>query len=191
MCSLVVLCLFLFQKNKFRRFLVCFSFLLTLIELCCCVQVMVRCPVPTYRFFIERIPRAARLQLRMLPVGVEDARIVRIYRRWLRRSRVLDSPWIGRAARRLDILRIMTVHRTSGFGKFCFGLYFEVWVLLSKGVYSIPKSLTLFLSLSFGGVVDWRERFLADLNVCLPFMGVETDVELLHFGDAILAVTFG
>ncbi len=64
-------------------------------------------------------------------------------------------------------------------------------MLFSKGVYSIPKSLTLFLSLSFGGVVDWRERFLADLFVCLPFMGVQSDVELPHFVDATLAVTFG
>ena len=109
------------SKNKFRRFLVCLSFLLTFGDLFRCVQVMVRCPVPTDRFLMKRILHAARLQLSMLPVGVEDARIVRIYRRWLRRRLVLDSPWIGRAARRLDILRIMTVHRTSGFGKCCFG----------------------------------------------------------------------
>ncbi len=58
-------------------------------------------------------------------------------------------------------------------------------------MYSIPKSLTLFLSLSFVGVVDWREHFLADLFVCPPFMGVESDVELPHFVAATLAVTFG
>ncbi len=186
----MVVSLFVFQ-NKFRRFLVCLSFLLTFGDLFLCVQVMIRGPVPTNRFLMERILRAARLQFRMLPVGVEDARIVRIYRRWLRRSLALDSPWMKRAARRLDILRIMTVHRTSGLGKCCFGFDFEVWVLLSKGVYSMPKSLTLFLSLSFGGVVDWREHFLADLFVCLPFMGVESDVGLPLFVDATLAVTFG
>ena len=103
----------------------------------------------------------------------------------------MDSPWTGRAARRLRILRIMTVHRTSGFGKCCFGFDFEVWVLFSKDVYSIPESLTLFLSLSFGYVVDWRDRFLADMFVCLPLMVVESDMELSHFVHATLAVTFG
>jgi hypothetical protein len=86
-----VLCLFLFKK-KIRRFLVCLSFLLTFSDLFLCVQVMVRCPGPTDRFLMEMILRAARLQMRMLPVSVEDARIVRVYRRWLRRSRLLDSP---------------------------------------------------------------------------------------------------
>jgi hypothetical protein len=140
---------------------------------------------------MERILRAARLQFRMLPVGAEDTRIVRVYRRWLRRSRALDSPWIGRAARRLEILRIMMVWRTAGLGKCCFGFDVEVWVLLSKYMYSMPKFLTLFLSLSFGLVVDWRERFRADMVVCLPCMGVESNVELLLFVDATLAVTFG
>jgi hypothetical protein len=152
---------------------------------------MVRCIVPTDRFLMERILRAARLQLNMLPVGVEDARIVRIYRRWMRWRCALNSRWTGRAARRLRILRIMTVHRTSGFGKCCFGFDLEVWVPLSKDVYSIPKSLTLFLSLSFGDVVDWRDRFLADMFVCLPLMVVESDMKLSHFVDATLAVTFG
>jgi hypothetical protein len=78
-----------------------------------------------------RILRAVRLQMSTLPVGVEDARIVRVYRRWLRMSRVLDSPWMGRAARRLYILRIMTVWRTAGFGKCSSVFGFELWVLLS------------------------------------------------------------
>ncbi len=119
------------SKKKIRRFLVCLSFLLTAGDLFRCVQVMVRCPGPTDWFLMERILRVARLQMRMLPVGVEDARIVRVYRRWLRRSRVLDSPWMGRAARRLDILRIMTVWRTAGFCKCSSGFDCELWVLLS------------------------------------------------------------
>ena len=121
---------FIFFSKKFRRFSVCLSFLLTFGDLFRCMQVMVRGPVPTNRFLMDRILRAARLQFRMLPVGVEDARIVRIYRRWLRRSLALDSSWIGRAARRLDILRIMTMWRTAGFGKCSFGFAFEVGVLL-------------------------------------------------------------
>ncbi len=152
---------------------------------------MVRCPVPTDRFLMERILRAARLQLNVLPVGVDDSRIVRVFRRWMRRRFALNTPWSGRAARRLRILRIMTVWRTSGFGKCCFGFNVKVWVLLSKYVYSMPKSLTLFLSLSFGHVVDWRERFLADMFVCLPYLGVESDMDLSQFVDATLAVTFG
>ena len=64
-------------------------------------------------------------------------------------------------------------------------------MLLSEGCDSIPKSLTLFLSFSFVGVVDWREHFLADLFVCFPFMGVESDAELPYFVSATLAVTFG
>ncbi len=91
----------------------------------------------------------------------------------------------------MRILRIMTVWWTSGFGKCCFGFNVKVWVLLSKYVYSMPKSLTLFLSLSLGHVVDWRERFLADMFVCLPFLGVESDMDLSQFVDATLAVTFG
>jgi hypothetical protein len=124
----VSLCLF--QKIIFRRFLVCLSFLLTFVDFCLCVQVMVRDPVPTNRFLMERMLRAARLQFRTLPVGVEDRRIFRVYLRWLRRSFALDSPWMGRAARRLNILRIMTVWRTAGFGKCLFKFDFKVWVLL-------------------------------------------------------------
>ncbi len=56
---------------------------------------------------------------------------------------------------------------------------------------SNPKSLTLSLSLSFGYVVDWRERFVADMFVCLPFLVVESDIDLAQFMDATLAVTFG
>ncbi len=117
-------------KKKIRRFLVCLSFLLTFVDLFLCVQVMVSGPVPTNRFLMERILRAARLQFSTLSVGVEDRRILRVYLRWLRRSFALDSPWMGRATRRLDILRIMTVWRTAGFGKCSFKFDFEVWVLL-------------------------------------------------------------
>ncbi len=122
---------FVFVSKKFSSIFGVLVFSFTFGDLFLCVQVMVRCPGPTDRFLMERILRAARLQMRMLPVGVEDARIVRVYRRWLRRSRVLDSPWMGRAARRLDILRIMTVWRTTGFGKCASGFDFELWVLLS------------------------------------------------------------
>ncbi len=58
-------------------------------------------------------------------------------------------------------------------------------------MYSIPKSLTLSLSLFFGHVVDWRERFLADMFVCLPFLVVKSDMDLAQFVDATLSVTFG
>ncbi len=58
-------------------------------------------------------------------------------------------------------------------------------------MYSIPKSLTLSLSMSFGHVVDWRERFRADMMVCLPVLVVESDIDLAQFVDATLAVTFG
>ncbi len=58
-------------------------------------------------------------------------------------------------------------------------------------MYSISKSLTLSLSLSFGNVEDWRERFLADIFVCLPFLVIESDMDLSQFVDATLAVTFG
>ena len=119
------------SKKNFVDFWCVCPFLLTAGDLFRCVQVMVRCPGPTDRFLMERILRVARLQMRMLPVGVEDARIVRVYRRWLRLSRVLDSPWMGRAARRLYILRIMTVWWTAGFGKCSSGFDFELWVLLS------------------------------------------------------------
>jgi hypothetical protein len=56
---------------------------------------------------------------------------------------------------------------------------------------SIPKVLTLFLSLSFGHVVDWRERFREDMLFCLPFWAVESDIDLAQFVDATLTVTFG
>ena len=58
-------------------------------------------------------------------------------------------------------------------------------------MYCIPQVLTVFLSLSFGHVVDWRERFREDIMFCLPFMVVESDVDLAQFVDATLAVTFG
>jgi hypothetical protein len=80
----------------------------------------------------------------------------------------------------------MTQFRTSGAGKLCLEFDFEVWVLLSKGVYCIPISFTLFLSLSVGGVADWRVRFLLDV-----FLAVDSDVELPHWVEATLAVTWG
>ena len=80
----------------------------------------------------------------------------------------------------------MTEFRTSGAGKLWFELDFEVWVLLSKGVYCIPISLTLFLSLSFGGVGDWRVRFLSDV-----FLAVEANPELPDWVEATLATTWG
>ena len=49
----------------------------------------------------------------------------------------------------------------------------------------------MFLSFSFGYVVDWRERFREDIMFCLPFMVGESDVDLAQFVDATLAVTFG
>ncbi len=135
---------------------------------------------------MERILRAARLQFSMLPVGVENAQIVRIYRRWLRRRCVLNSPWIGMAARRMRFLRRMTVFRTSGVGTCLFWVDNEVGVLSSEGVYGDPKSLTLFLLLSFGCVVDWRKQFLADV-----ILTHETDLSLSHFVHDALARTFG
>jgi hypothetical protein len=87
----------------------------------------------------------------------------------------------------MRILRIMTEHRTAGVGKCWFGFDFEVWVLLSKGVYCIPKFLTLLLSLSFGCEGNWRERFLAD--VFLPPHC--SDLGLAHFVDDALARTYG
>jgi hypothetical protein len=74
-------CLCFCFKKKFRRFLVCLFFLLTFGDLLRCVQVMVRCPVPTDQFLMEKILRAACLELNMLPVGVDDSRIVRVFRR--------------------------------------------------------------------------------------------------------------
>ncbi len=85
----------------------------------------------------------------------------------------------------------MTAHRTSGAGKLCLEFDFEVWVLLSKGVYCIPISFTLFLSLSVGGVADWRVRFLLDVFLLDVFLAVDSDVELPHWVEATLAVTWG
>ena len=141
---------------------------------------------PSDEFVMARILRAVRLQFNRLPVGVDEERISRIYRRGLRWRSSLGSPWVGRAARRIRILRDMTQFRTSGAGKLCLEFDFEVWVLLSKGVYCIPISFTLFLSLSVGGVADWRVRFLLDV-----FLAVDSDVELPHWVEATLAVTWG
>ncbi len=141
---------------------------------------------PSDEFVMARIKRVVRLQFKRLPVGVDNERIVRIYRRGLRWRSSLGSPWVGRAARRIRILRDLTVHRTSGAGKLCFEFDFEVWVSLSKDVYCIPISLMPFLSLSVGGVADWRVQFLLDV-----FLAVESDVELPHWVEATLAVTWG
>ena len=106
---------------------------------------------------MERIVLAARLQFGMLPVGVDDARIMRVYRRWLRRNfNVLNSPWCGMVCRRMRLLRRMTVLRTSGVGTCLFWFDSELGVLSSKDVYVCPEFLTLFLSLSFGCAADWR-----------------------------------
>ena len=155
--------------------------------LLCRVQIMPRRLVTDHRWLMEMILRAARLQFNRLPVGVENAQIVRVFWRWLRRRERLDSPYLGCAARHIRWLRIMTVHRTSGAGKFWFGFDFEVWVLFAEGVHSIPNSLTLFLSLSFGCGVDWRERFRADLFLP-PYC---SDSGLTHFVDDALARTYG
>ena len=80
----------------------------------------------------------------------------------------------------------MTELRTSGAGKLWFELDFEVWVLLSKGVYCISISLTLFLSLSFGDVGNWGVRFLSDV-----FLAVQSDLELPDWVEATLATTWG
>ena len=164
------------------------SLLLLLCESGCCVPVMPRSRriCPSDEFVMARILRAMRLQFNRLPVGVDEERISRIYRRGLRWRSSLGSPWVGRAARRIRILRDMTQFRTSGAGKLCLEFDFEVWVLLSKGVYCIPISFTLFLSLSVGGVADWRVRFLLDV-----FLAVDSDVELPHWVEATLAVTWG
>ncbi len=161
---------------------------LLLCESCGCFPVMPRCRriCPSDVCVMMRILRAVRLQFNRLPVGVDDERINRIYRRGLRWRQTLGSPWVGIAARRIRILRDMTEFRTSGAGKLCFELDFEVWVLLSKGVYCIPISLTLFLSLSVGGVGDWRVRFLSDV-----FLAVEADPELPDWVKATLATTWG
>ncbi len=78
-------------------------------------------------------------------------------------ARVLNSPWCGMACRRLRALRRMTVFRTSGVGTWLFRVDREMGGLSSKVVYDGPQFLTLFLSLSFGCIVDWREQFLADV----------------------------
>jgi hypothetical protein len=153
------------------------------------VQIMVRYP-PTDRMLMERILLAARLQFGMLPVGVENAQVNRVCRRWfLRIARVLDSPWCGLACRRLRLLRRMTILRTLGVGTCLFWFDSEVGVLSSKGVYSFPQILMLFLSLSFGCVVDWREQFLTD--VALPLLPHCYDPGLAHFVHHTLARTFG
>ncbi len=54
--------------------------LLLLCENLWCVQIMVRCP-PKDRMLMERVVLAARLQFGMLPIGVDNARIIRVYRR--------------------------------------------------------------------------------------------------------------
>ncbi len=77
---------------------------------------MVRNP-PTDRMLMERIVVAARLQLGMLPIGVDNAQIDRVYRRWLHRNfNVLIFPWCAKVCRRLRLLRNMTVFRMSGDG---------------------------------------------------------------------------
>jgi hypothetical protein len=153
------------------------------------VQIMVRYP-PTDRMLMERILLAARLQFGMFPVGVENAQINRVCRRWFRRiARVLDSPWCGLACRRLRLLRRMTILRTSGVGTCLFWFDSEVGILSSKGVYGCPQILTLFLSLSFGCVVDWREQFLTD--VALPLLPHCCDAGLAYFVHHTLARTFG
>ncbi len=152
-----------------------------------CMQVMVRCLVrypPTGMVLMERIVYVARLHFGMLPIGVENCDIRRVFLFWLRRSRCVPSPWRGRVARRLRFLRRMTVFRTSGVGKF--GCNSEVGVVASKCVYVCPKSLTLSLSLSFGCVGDWREQFLADVVLVSS-----DDVGLSHFVHDALARTFG
>ena len=139
---------------------------------------------------MERIVLAARLQFGMFPVGAEHAQIDRVCRRWVRRiARVLVLPWNGMACRRLRLLRCMTKLRTSGAGTCLFWFYSEVGILLSKGVYGCPQILALFLSLSFGCIVDWRDRFLID--VALPLLPHDDDPSLAHFVHHTLARTFG
>ena len=161
---------------------------LLLCESCGCFPVMPRCRriCPSDVCVMMRILRAVRLQFNRLPVGVDNEQINRIYRRGLRWRQTLGSPWVGRAARRIRILRNMTEFRTSGAGKLWFEFDFEVWVFVSKGMYCIPISLTLFLSLSFCGVADWRSRFLADV-----FLVPGTDPELPVWVEATLAATWG
>ena len=59
-------------------------------------------------------------------------------------------------------------------------------MFVSKGMYCVPISLTLFLSLSLCDVADWRSRFLADV-----FLVPGTDPELPAWVEATLAVTWG
>ncbi len=93
------------------------------------------------------------------------------------------------ACRRLWLLRRMTILQTSGAGTCLFWFDSEVGILLSKGVYGCPQISTLFLSLSFGCVVDWREQFLTD--VALPLLPHDDDPGLEHFVHHTLARTFG
>ncbi len=60
-------------------------------------------------------------------------------------------------------------------------------VLSSKDVYVCPEFLTLFLSLSFGCVADWREKFLADVE----YLSRSPDRDLSRFVHDALARTFG
>ena len=140
---------------------------------------------------MERIVLAVRLQFGMFPVGADPVRINRVCSRWVRRiARLrLVFPWNAMAFRRLRLLRRMTLLRTSGVGTWLFWLYSEVGILLSKGVYCCPQSLTLFLSLSFCCIGDWRERFLTD--VALPLLPHIDDPGLAHFVHHTLARTFG
>jgi hypothetical protein len=133
---------------------------------------------------------AARLQFGMFPVGADTVQINRVCRRWiLRIARVLVLPWNGMACRRLRLLRRMTILRTSGVGTCLFWLYGEVGILLSKGVYGCPQSLTLFLSLSFRCIENWRDRFLTD--VALPLLPHCDDPGLAHFVHHTLSRKFG
>ena len=138
---------------------------------------------------MERIVLAARLQFGMFPVGADHVPIDWVCRRWFRRiARVLVFPWNAMACRRLRLLRRMTKLRTSGAGTCLLYFYSEVGILLSKGVYGCPQILTLFLSLSFGGVEDWRERFM---DVARPLLPHDDDPSLAYFVHHTLARTFG
>ena len=149
---------------------------------------MVRVP-PTDRMLMERIVLAARLQFGMFAVGASHVQIDRVCTRWFRRiARVLVFPWNGMACRRLRLLRRMTKLRTSGAGTCLLYFYSEVGILLSKGVYGCPQILTLFLSLSFGGVEDWREQFMDVARLLLPH---DTDPSLAYFVHHTLARTYG
>ncbi len=147
---------------------------------------MVRNP-PTDRMFMERIVVAARLKFGMLPFGVNNAQIVRVYRRWLRRNfNVLNFPWCAKVCRRLRLLRLMTVFRTSGDGKCLFWCNSYLGVLSSKEVYICPEFLTLSFSLSFGLVANWRDQFLADVD----YLSRRQDQDEFRFVNDVLARTF-